>query len=80
MVIFDLFSRSIKEDFDQCRPTFLYLSGNEVETIVFNDRLQAINDTLEDSVKTHSSFGIHISSDSDTIEEIFDEAEYDPQA
>jgi ATP-dependent DNA helicase PIF1 len=56
------------------------LTGDEVETIAFNDLLHAINNTLEDSGKTNSSFGIDMPSDTEDNEEMFDEADFDPQA
>jgi hypothetical protein len=78
--IFDQFSSSMNEDFVQCRAGVLNLTDDEVEIIPINDLLQAINGTLDDSGKTNSSFEIDMPSGTDTIEEIYDEAQFDPQA
>lgn len=79
--IFDQFADAMKEDFVHRRSGALNLTAETINKLAMNDLLKTMNSIFEDYAKTNDSFGIDMPDDTmEDIEEIFDEAEFDPDA
>jgi hypothetical protein len=78
--IFDEFSDAMKEDFVHKRAGVLNLILDEINRLALNDLLSCLNTIFEDNGKSNESFGMSMPEDLDDVEEIFDEAEFDPDA
>jgi hypothetical protein len=80
--IFDQFSDAMGGDYVHKRSGALNLTAGTINNLALDDLLKALNTIFEDYGKmTNESFGIEMPDNaSDDIEEIFDEAEFDPDA